>query len=131
VRGPRACLRGGGLDDHDVAAGRPAHRRDTSAAGARCACGGVGGRSRPAPGEWLHIDIDATLTIDHSDNKENAAPTWKKTFGHHPLLALLDRPEIAGGEALAGLLRSNTPAINQPRIKSLVGNGPIVASRRS
>jgi hypothetical protein len=91
----------------------------------------VGGRSRPAPGEWLHIDIDATLTIDHSDNKENAAPTWKKTFGHHPLLALLDRPEIAGGEALAGLLRSNTPAINQPRIKSLVGNGPIVASRRS
>ncbi|MDT5346813.1 MAG: hypothetical protein QOH91_100, partial [Mycobacterium sp.] len=23
----------------------------------------------PAAGEWLHIDIDATITIDHSDNK--------------------------------------------------------------
>jgi hypothetical protein len=52
--------------------------------------------------EWLHIDIDATLVIDHSDNQQSAAPTWKKTFGHHPLLAFLDRPEIAGGEALAG-----------------------------
>lgn len=60
----------------------------------------------PAPGRWLHIDVDATLTIDHSGNKENAAATWKKTYGHHPLLAFLDRPEIAGGEALAGLLRA-------------------------
>ena len=59
----------------------------------------------PAPGEWLHLDVDATITIDHSDNKERSAPTWKKTFGHHPLLVFLDRPEIAGGEALAGLLR--------------------------
>lgn len=39
--------------------------------------------ANPAPGGWLHIDIDATLTIDHSDNKENAAATWKKTYGHH------------------------------------------------
>ncbi|HYP95262.1 MAG TPA: IS1380 family transposase [Mycobacterium sp.] len=66
----------------------------------------------PAPGGWLHIDIDATLVIDHSDNKQNAAPTWKKTFGHHPLLALLDRPEIAGGEALAGLLRAGNAGSN-------------------
>jgi hypothetical protein len=66
----------------------------------------------PAPGECLHIDIDATLTIDHSDNKENAASTWKKTFGHHPLLAFLDRPEIAGGEALAGLLRAGSAGSN-------------------
>ena len=58
----------------------------------------------PADGGWLHVDIDATLVIDHSDNKELAAPTWKKTYGHHPLLAFADRPEIAGGEALAGLL---------------------------
>jgi hypothetical protein len=66
----------------------------------------------PAPGEWLHIDIDATLVIDHSDTKENAAPTWKKTFGHHPLVAFLDRPEIAGGEALAGLLRAGNAGSN-------------------
>jgi hypothetical protein len=62
----------------------------------------------------LTIDIDATISIAHSE-KENAAKTWKKTFGFHPLLAYLDRPEIAGGEALAGILRpgkagSNTAA---------------------
>lgn len=66
----------------------------------------------PAPGEWLHIDIDATLVIDHSDNKELATPTWKKSFGLHPLLAFLDRPEIAGGEALAGLLRTGRAGSN-------------------
>jgi hypothetical protein len=60
----------------------------------------------------LHLDVDATITIDHSDNKENAAATWKKTFGHHPLLVFLDRPEIAGGEALAGLLRPGNAGSN-------------------
>lgn len=62
--------------------------------------------------EWLHLDVDATITIDHSDNKENAAATWKKTFGFHPLLVFLDRPDIAGGEALAGLLRKGNAGSN-------------------
>jgi hypothetical protein len=66
----------------------------------------------PGGGQWLHLDVDATITIDHSDNKEQAAPTWKKTFGHHPLLVFLDRPEIAGGEALAGLLRPGNAGSN-------------------
>src|SRR5258707_8369203 len=66
----------------------------------------------PAPGAWLHLDIDATITIDHSDNKENAAATWKKTWGHHSLLVFLDRPEIAGGEALSGLLRPGNAGSN-------------------
>ncbi len=52
----------------------------------------------------MRIDFDATITIAHSE-KDNAAATWKRTFGFHPLLAFLDRPEIAGAEALAGLLR--------------------------
>ena len=51
------------------------------------------------PGFYV-IDIDATLVGAHSD-KEQAAPTWKRGFGFHPLLAYLD----ATGEALAGLLR--------------------------
>jgi hypothetical protein len=79
-------------------------------AAARAAAWAAG--AAPKRGGWLHIDIDATLTIDHSDNKQNAAPTWKKTFGHHPLLAFLDRPEIAGGEALAGLLRAGNAGSN-------------------
>jgi hypothetical protein len=66
----------------------------------------------PAVGSWLHLDVDATITIDHSDNKQHAAPTWKKTWGHHPLLVFLDRPEIAGGEALAGLLRPGNAGSN-------------------
>jgi hypothetical protein len=60
----------------------------------------------------LQIDFDATITISHSEDKENAAKTWKKTFGHHPLLAFLDRPEVSGGEALAGLLRPGNAGSN-------------------
>jgi len=59
----------------------------------------------------LVIDIDATITIAHSE-KINAAKTWKKTFGFHPLLAYLDRPEVAGGEALAGILRPGNAGSN-------------------
>ena len=59
----------------------------------------------PDPAGELRIDFDATISIAFSE-KENAAATWKKTFGFHPLLAFADRPEVAGGEALAGLLRA-------------------------
>ena len=51
------------------------------------------------PGFYV-IDLDATLIGAHSE-KERAAPTYKRGFGFHPLLAYLD----ATGEALAGLLR--------------------------
>ncbi|HET6874423.1 MAG TPA: IS1380 family transposase [Acidimicrobiales bacterium] len=51
------------------------------------------------PGYYV-IDIDGTLIDSHSD-KQGAAPTYKRGFGFHPLLAYLD----ATGEALAGLLR--------------------------
>lgn len=60
----------------------------------------------------LRIDFDATVTISHSEDKENAAKTWKRTFGFHPLLAFLDRPEVSGGEALAGLLRAGNAGSN-------------------
>jgi hypothetical protein len=59
----------------------------------------------------LCMDFDATITVAHSE-KENAAATWKKTFGFHPLLCFLDRPEVAGGEALAGLLRPGNAGSN-------------------
>ena len=52
------------------------------------------------------------MVLDHSDNKVGATPTWKKTFGYHPLLAFVDRPEVAGGEALAGLLRTGNAGSN-------------------
>ena len=65
----------------------------------------------PGPGGELRIDFDATITIAHSE-KQNASATWKKTFGFHPLLAFLDRPEVAGGEGLAGLLRAGNAGSN-------------------
>jgi len=48
----------------------------------------------------LVIDIDASIVECHSE-KENAAPTWKKSFGYYPIFAFLDNTR----EALAGLLR--------------------------
>jgi hypothetical protein len=59
----------------------------------------------------LRLDFDATITVAHSE-KENAAATWKHTFGFHPLLCFLDRPDVAGGEALAGLLRAGNAGSN-------------------
>jgi hypothetical protein len=59
----------------------------------------------------LCLDIDATIVTAHSD-KELAAPTWKRTFGFHPIVCFLDRPEIASGEALAGVLRPGNAGSN-------------------
>ena len=58
------------------------------------------------PGFYV-IDFDGTLITAHSD-KESSAPTYKRGFGHHPLLALLD----GTGEALAGILRPGNAASN-------------------
>ncbi len=65
----------------------------------------------PDLGGELHLDIDATILIAHSE-KEQAAPTWKRTFGFHPLVCFLDRPEIASGEALAGIVRAGNAGSN-------------------
>jgi len=83
-----------------VRAARAAARERAWAAGAS-----------PERGGELRIDFDATISIACSE-KQNAAATWKKTFGFHPLLAFLDRPEVAGGEALAGLLRAGNAGSN-------------------
>jgi hypothetical protein len=58
------------------------------------------------PGFYV-IDFDGTLVTAHSE-KEGAAPTYKRGFGHHPLLAFLD----ATGEALAGILRPGNAGSN-------------------
>lgn len=65
----------------------------------------------PDLAQELRLDFDATITVAHSE-KENAAATWKRTFGFHPLLCFLDRPDVAGGEALAGLLRAGNAGSN-------------------
>ena len=55
----------------------------------------------------IMVDIDATLIGAHSE-KEGAAPTFKRGFGFHPLLAYLDESR----EALAGVLRPGNAGAN-------------------
>jgi len=76
----------------------------------------------------LYLDIDATIVTAHSE-KQWAAPTWKKTFGFHPLLCFLDRADISWGEALAGILRagnagSNTAADHVSVLAMAIANLP-------
>lgn len=93
--------------DRIDAAHLPAVREARALARAQAWAAGAG----PDLTAELMLDFDATITIAHSD-KEDATPTWKRTFGYHPLLCFLDRPEVTGGEALAGLLRPGNAGSN-------------------
>jgi hypothetical protein len=55
-------------------------------------------------GDLIPVDIDATIVTSHSE-KEQAAPTWKKTYGFHPLTVFADHGAQGQGEPLAILLR--------------------------
>ncbi len=57
------------------------------------------------------IDVDATLVTSHSE-KEQAAPTFKRGFGFHPLCAFLDHGPAGTGEPLAILLRRGNAGSN-------------------
>ena len=71
----------------------------------------AGDRAPGADGDLIAADIDATIVLAHSE-KEKAAPTWKKTFGFHPLAAFADHGAGAGGEPLAILLRAGGAGSN-------------------
>ena len=73
-----------------------------AAARARVWAAGAG----PA-GDRLIIDFDATLLPTRS-NKQDAAPTYKRTFGHHPLLAMI----VETDEVLTGLMRAGNAGSN-------------------
>jgi hypothetical protein len=85
-------------------------RAARAAARARAWAAGAG----PDLSRELRIDFDATITVAHSE-KENAAATWKKTFGFHPLLAFLDRPDVAAGRRWRGCCGPVTPDRRPPR----------------
>jgi len=59
----------------------------------------------------LVVDLDATLITAHSD-KEGAAPTFKRGYGHHPLWAFVDHGPAGTGEPLAVLLRPGNAGSN-------------------
>jgi hypothetical protein len=56
---------------------------------------------------YLTLDFDATLLTAHSE-KEQAAPTYKRGFGFHPLGCWLDGTQ----EALAAILRPGNAGAN-------------------
>ena len=119
----RALDRVSGAHLADLRTGRGVARAAAWAAGAA-----------PDLGGELFLDIDATIVIAHSD-KVDAAPTWKRTFGFHPLVCFLDRPEISSGEALAGICRpgnagSNTAADHITVLDLALANLPEVARPR-
>src|SRR5699024_3589535 len=57
------------------------------------------------------IDLDATLINVHSE-KEQAAPTFKRGFGYHPLCAFLDHGSEGTGKPLAIQLRPGNAGSN-------------------
>jgi len=54
------------------------------------------------------LDIDASLVEVHTDGKELAAPTFKGSFGFHPMFCFAD----ATGEVLSGVLRPGNATAN-------------------
>jgi hypothetical protein len=62
-------------------------------------------------GGLVTVDIDATIVTAWSE-KEQAAPTWKKTYGHHPLTVFADHGPESSGEPLAFLLRAGNAGSN-------------------
>ncbi|TQS31220.1 IS1380 family transposase [Microbispora sp. KK1-11] len=68
-------------------------------------------RAPGTDGQLIPIDIDATIVIAHSD-KDQAAPTWKKTFGFHPVTVFADHGPGGSGEPLAIVLRPGNAGSN-------------------
>ena len=74
----------------------------------------AGGQAPGAGGGLIVADIDATIVTAHSQ-KERAAPTWKKTYGFHPLTVFADHgpdgsEELLGQHARPGNAGSSTAA---------------------
>ena len=88
---------------------------DTARASARATTWGHAGEHAPdhdiTAADPIVIDLDATLVTAHSE-KENAAPTYKRGYGFHPLLAFVDHGTNGTGEPLAALLRPGNAGSN-------------------
>ncbi len=70
----------------------------------------VGHRAPDTDGH-VTVDLDGVLVTAHSD-KQDAAATWKKTYGHHPLTTFVDHGPGGTGEPVAALLRPGNAGSN-------------------
>jgi hypothetical protein len=80
-------------------------------AAARCKAWALAGEAGPGGSGQVIVDLDATIVISHSD-KDQARPTWKKTYGFHPLTAFADHGPAGSGEPLAIMLRPGNAGSN-------------------
>lgn len=81
-------------------------------AAARARAWSLAGDNTPgANGELIPVDLDATIVIAHSD-KQGAAPTWKHTYGFHPMTAFIDHGPTGTGEAAVLQLRAGNAGSN-------------------
>ena len=72
----------------------------------------LAGQNAPgADGSLVTVDLDATIVIAHSE-KTRPRPTWKKTFGFHPMTAWADHGAGGNGEPLAIMLRPGNAGSN-------------------
>ncbi|MFD5661027.1 IS1380 family transposase [Streptomyces hirsutus] len=71
----------------------------------------LAGDRAPDAGGQVTVDLDGVLVVAHSD-KQDTAPTWKKTYGHHPLMAFVDHGPGGTGEPVAALLRPGNAGSN-------------------
>jgi len=71
----------------------------------------LAGENAPDADGQVTVDLDGVLVIAHSD-KQDAAATWKKTYGHHPLTAFVDHGPGGTGEPVATLLRPGNAGSN-------------------
>lgn len=71
----------------------------------------LAGGEAPDGNKRVTVDLDGVLVIAHSD-KEDAAPTWKRTYGHHPLMGFVDHGPGGTGEPVAALLRPGNAGSN-------------------
>jgi hypothetical protein len=85
----------GSVELRGIAVARAAARERAWAAGAG-----------PASDEVI-VDVDSTIIRTKAD-KQDAAPTYKRTYGHHPLLAMCAETD----EVLAGTLRAGNAGAN-------------------
>ncbi|MBT2441819.1 IS1380 family transposase [Streptomyces sp. ISL-36] len=71
----------------------------------------LAGDTAPDADGQVTVDLDGVLVISHSD-KQDAAATWKKTFGHHPLMGFVDHGTGGSGEPVAAVLRPGNAGTN-------------------
>jgi hypothetical protein len=89
----------------------------------------AGGQAPGADGGLIVTDIDATIVTAHSE-KERAAPTWKKTYGFHPLTVFADHGPDGSGEPLAVVLRPGNAGTNTAADHIAATNWPWRSCRR-